>query len=359
MQAKKWIFPVLLSFSLALSGCFSQNSNESQALNDDDYAAILPHESTDTRVKHISLIQDFDVRIQVEKGLMDLSKQHFPPGQVAFKTHEFLDYDELDATDGSRGLLGTLRDDNPNGLNPSYNEKFDTGNGIVQGGIILVDLYELDWYRRDKLDGISIGLVVNDQIDYENNTYTITDEKMKSYIEVTCSKLVNYMRERFNEVSKEVPIYIAVYEVNHGNSTDSNGGYMYEGLFNGNQHSYKEIDENYVIIPSVTFTTMDPEMSDEFNEFKKGITTVLPDSTYVVGEGKFENGTLKYVTFKVTTHGKMMGEILSATQTVKKYVELFENTECDYRVQVINNGEVFAVMHRQMGNKHCDIITTI
>ena len=33
-----------------------------------------------------------------------------------------MDYDELDATDGSRGLLGTNRDENPNGLNPSPDE---------------------------------------------------------------------------------------------------------------------------------------------------------------------------------------------------------------------------------------------
>ena len=357
MRIKKWIVPVI--FSLTLCGCFSGNSNETQALNADDYAAILPHESTDTRVKHISLIQDFDVRVQVEKGLMDLSKEHFPPSQFAFKTHEFLDYDELDATDGSRGLLGTLRDNNPNGLNPSSNETFDTGNGTVKGGIILVDLYELDWYQRDNLNGISIGLVVNDQIDYEGQTYDIKKEKMQSYLQVTCSKLVNYMRERFNEVRKDVPIYIAVYQLNHQAGSNSNGGYIYEGYFNGNQHSYNELDENYVIIPSGTFTSLDAEMADEFDEFKKQITNILPDSTYVVGEGKFKNGELKYVTIEVTTHGKMMGEILSATQTVKQSVEKFENTDVDYRIKVVNNGDVFALMHRSSGNKHCDIITTI
>ena len=357
MQVRKWIFPVI--FSLVLTGCFSGNSNESQALNDNDYAAILPHESTDTRVKHISLIQDFDVRVQVEKGLMDLSKEHFPVNQVAFKTHEFLDYDELDATDGSRGLLGTLRDDNPNGLNPSNNEKFDTGNGVTQGGVILVDIYELDWYRHDKLDGISLGLVVNDQIEQDGKVYPIKDDKMKGYIEVTCSKLVNYMRERFNEVNKNIPIYMGVYELNHDPLENSNGGYVYEGYFTGNQHTYNELNENYVILPSVTFTTLDGEMADEFNKFKEKIVNVLPDSTYVVGEAKFENDVVKDLQLTVTTHGKMVGEILSATQTVKEELDLFENTDVDYRIQVINNGDVFAMMHREAGSKHCDIITSI
>lgn len=348
-----------IACSLALTGCMSFNSNETKALNNDDYAAILPHESTDTRVKHISLIQDFDVRVQVEKGLMDLSKKHFPVNQVAFKTHEFLDYDELDATDGSRGLLGTLRDNNPNGLNPSNNEQFDTGNGITQGGVILVDLYELDWYKRDDLNGISIGLIVNDQIEQNGKIYPITDEKMKGYIEVTCSKLVNYMRERFNEIGKNVPIYIGVYELNHDPLAKSHGGYMYEAYFTGNQHTFNELNEEYITIPSAAFTAKNAEMAEEFNQFKQKVSTVLPDTTYVVGEGRFDNGSIKEVQLTITTHGKMVGEILAATQTVKENLKLFENTDCDYRIQVINNDKLFAMMHRKAGSKHCDIITTI
>ena len=337
----------------------SFNSNETKPLNDDDYAAILPHESTDTRVKHISLIQDFDVRVQVEEGLMDLSKKHFPVNQVAFKTHEFLDYDELDATDGSRGLLGTLRDNNPNGLNPSNNEQFDTGNGITQGGIILVDLYELDWYRRDDLSGISIGMVVNDQIEQNGKIYPITDEKMKGYIEVTCSKLVNYMRERFNEIGKNIPIYIAVYELNHDSLAKSYGGYMYEAYFDGNQHTFTPLNEEYITIPSVSFTSKNEEMAEEFNQFKQKVSNVLPDTTYVVGEAKLDNGNVQEVQLTITTHGKMVSEILAATQTVKENLNLFENTDCDYRIQVINNDKLFAMMHRKAGSKHCDIITTI
>ena len=93
----------------------------------------------------------------------------------------------MDATDGSRGLLGTLRDDNPNGLNPSRDEAFDTGNGEVTGATILVDIYELDWYNtNDNLRGISLALVVNDEVeDDAGNTYEITKEKLQNYIEVT------------------------------------------------------------------------------------------------------------------------------------------------------------------------------
>lgn len=150
-----------LVISLCLSGCMGTSTNDTLALQAGDYVAMLPFESSDTRVKHVGLISDQDIRIEIESGLMDLSKQYFDPSSVGYRTHTFLDFDELDATDGSRGLLGTLRDDNPNGLNPSRDEAFDTGNGEVTGATILVDIYELDWYNtNDNLRGISLALVV-------------------------------------------------------------------------------------------------------------------------------------------------------------------------------------------------------
>ena len=119
-----------LVISLCLSGCMGTSTNDTLALQAGDYVAMLPFESSDTRVKHVGLISDQDIRIEIESGLMDLSKQYFDPSSVGYRTHTFLDFDELDATDGSRGLLGTLRDDNPNGLNPSRDEAFES-HGLV------------------------------------------------------------------------------------------------------------------------------------------------------------------------------------------------------------------------------------
>ena len=354
MQTSKWIFPVVLS--LILCGCSLDNTNESEALNDGEYAAILPYEATDARVKHISLLQDQNVRIQVEDGLMELSKKHFPTDSVAFKTHAFLDYDELDATDGSRGLLGTLRDDNPNGLNPSNNEEFDTGNGVIQGGIILVDLYELDWYQNDTLDGISISLVVNNVVEQDGKSYKIKDKNMKNYIEVTCTKLVSYLRERFNEINKDVPIYIAVYGLNQEDS-DSDGGYIYEEYFQGNQHTLEKLNEEYVLVPSSKFKKLDPDMAEEFEEFRNKVSRVLPDSTYVVGKAKLENGKVQSMNLEITTHGKMASEILAGAQAAREEMKIFENEECDYRIRIMNNDEVFAILHRPEGSMYCKVIT--
>ena len=198
--------------AMSLCACSTGNKNQANALDEDSYQAILPYEASDTRSKHVGLINDTDLRVEMESGLMDLSKKYFSTSSVGYKTHQFLDYDELDATDGSRGLLGTVRDGNPNGLNPSADEEFDTGNGIVTNATILVDIYELDWYTNDTLKGISLGLVVNGNLNAsDGSSVDITDEKMQNYLEVTFSKLASYMHERFNEINKNIPIFIAAY----------------------------------------------------------------------------------------------------------------------------------------------------
>ena len=36
---------------------------------------------------------------------------------------------------------------------------------------------------------------------------------MQNYLEVTFSKLASYMHERFNEINKNIPIFIAAYRL--------------------------------------------------------------------------------------------------------------------------------------------------
>lgn len=341
-----------------LTGCSTLNSNQSTALSSDEYAAILPYETSDTRVKHVGLVSDIDVRLQMEQGLMDLSKAHFSPSEVAYKTHAFLDFDTLDATDGSRGLLGTVRDANPNGLNPSSDEEFDTGNGTVTQAVILVDIYELDWYANDDLKGISLGLVVNDQLEQDGQEYQITEDRMKDYIEVTSSKLVNYMRERFNEISMSVPIYIAAYQLNH-QDTQSLGGYVYEGYFEGNNASYASINEDWIQMPSNDLLTIDEDLADAFTTYKNEINSVLADYSYVVGQTKFENEEAVKCTIDVTTHGKTASEILAVIQVAKEQMKLFTNTDCEYLVRIINENEVYAMIQRKSGSDSVSVISMV
>ena len=322
---------------MSISGCSTISTNDTLALKAGDYVAMLPFESSDTRVKHVGLISDQDLRIEIESGLMDLSKQYFDPSSVSYRTHVFLDFDELDATDGSRGLLGTLRDDNPNGLNPARDEPFDTGNGEVMQATILVDLYELDWYTsNDTLKGISMALVVNDEIeDPDGNLVAIKKDKLKNYIEVTAGKLVNYMRERFNDISARVPIYIAAYSLD--SSEESLGGYFYEGMFEKSSGKYDDLNEKWVLVPSVQFTNDDPTTSEQFTAFKQDIQNVLPDYTYVTGKAKYENDSFYVIGNIEKTHECVKMITTAIHELSKKYSDMNITLSHDLSFDAISN----------------------
>lgn len=344
--------------SLALSGCGAGNANQASAINPGDYSAILPYESSNMRGKHVGLISDIDIRYQLENGLMNLAKQYFPTSDVAYKTHAFLDFDELDATDGSRGLLGTLRDDNPNGLNPGADEVFDTGNGQATGPLLLVDLYELDFYQNDSLRGIAIGLAVPDTVEIDGEDKEITQEAMESYLKVTANKIVQYLRQRFNEIGNNVPILVAAYQLNTDPISYDKGGYIYEAYFNGTNTTYTSLNEKYVLVPSTEFTEMDPEMASQFSQFKSDVSTVLADSTYTTGEARFEDGVCRELDLKIQTYGKTSGETLAVIQSVREKLSVFTSEDCAYRVQVYNNKDICALMYRPEGSGSVNVVST-
>lgn len=321
-----------------------------------DYRAAVPWQTSDTRGKHIGLLSDIDIRIQLEKGLMDLSKTYFSPTDHTYRTHMFLNYDELDATDGSRGLLGTLRDDNPNGLNPGSDEVFDTGNGTVTGPLLVADLYELDFYSGDALDGISIGLAVMDAVTQNGERIPIGNDQMKSFLQVTAAKINSYLKERFNDIPSGLPVLVAAYQLNTDEMQSSKGGYIYSEFFRGSQSEYHEVREDYLVVPSAAFSEKAPDCASTFLQYRSQLAAILPDTTYVTGQARFTNDTLSALTIQVSAYGKTAGEILAVMQSAQDGLSLFADTAVEYKVVFISNGEICALMQRAKGANDVEVI---
>lgn len=356
MHWRKTSLCILMSL-LVLCGCSTvSNSNQLDPIGEEEYAAIQPYESSDARIKHAALMGDTEARFRMEQGLMDLSKTYFSPTKVAYKTQEFLDYDELDATDGSRGLLGTNRDENPNGLNPSPDEGFNTGNGTVSGAVILVDLYELDWYADDELQGISIAMVVNDALEDENGkTVEITKSRMQNYLEVTSGHLVSYMRERFNSITSNVPIYVACFSLD--NASDTLGSYIYQGYFEGAQGDFSELDLTWVEVPGAAFSEADSDMAAQFAEYQNELSHVLVDYSYLVGKATLQDGKVIQLNITLIAHGKTASEILAITQAASEQMVVFTNSSCTYKVEVITDAGTYAIVSKNAGSEDVNVMT--
>ncbi len=80
---------------------------------------------------------------------------------------------------------------------------------------------------------------------------------MQNYLEVTFfSKLASYMHERFNEINKNIPIFIAAYRLMI-QIPPGKGGYIYEGYYKGGQGSFTSLSQEWTLVPSSRFTELD------------------------------------------------------------------------------------------------------
>lgn len=344
---KKWISILMVCL---LSACSMDNGTSSQSM---EYRAKLPFEHSDARIKHVGILSSVDDRVQVESGLMDLSKSHFDSSQLTYLSHHFLDFDELDATDGSRGLLGTLRDDNPNGLNPTTDTQFDTGNGLVTSATILVDIYELDFYQKNDLKGLSLGLVVNKKV---GDNVSITGDKMREYLKVTMLKLANYLRSRFNEIHNDIPIYMAAFGLD---GSDGLGSYFYSGYFSGSSQQYHKITEEWIAFPTSEANSMDANLSTQFNRFSDSLKEVLVDDTYVTARAKYVDEKANLIKIVITAHGKTAAELLALMQAAKSGFSEFKDDGLKIIVRIDSNNETYALLSKEANSQTVNVVTAL
>ena len=226
----------------------------------------------------------------------------------------------------------------------------------MNGPTILVDIYELDWYNNDELKGISIGLVVNDRVGEDDTK--IKRSNMQQYLEVSSTKLVNYMRSRFNEVTDSVPIYIAAYQLDSSND-DNMGGYIYSGYFQNSSQSYSKINQQWLRLPSSSLTEKDAKTAEDFNNFKDALAGVIADNTYVIAEAEYINDTLTRMQINIEAHGKTAGELLAISQAAKENLSSFEETGCVYVVNIKSNETTYCMIKRDRNTRDTTVITSL
>ena len=222
--------------------------------------------------------------------------------------------------------------------------------------MILVDLYELDWYADDELQGISIAMVVNDALEDENGkTVEITKSRMQNYLEVTSGHLVSYMRERFNSITSNVPIYVACFSLD--NASDGLGSYIYQGYFEGAQGEFSKLDLTWIEVPGSAFSDVDADMAAQFAEYQNELSSVLVDYSYLVGEATVEDDKVIQLNMTLTAHGKTASEILAITQAASEKLDVFTEATCTYKVEIITDVGTYAMMSKDSGSDEVHVMT--
>ena len=188
----------------------------------------------------------------------------------------------------------------------------------------------------------------------EHNT-KVKKAKMRNYLKVTSTKLVNYMRSRYNEITDSIPIYVASYQLSESED-DNLGGYIYSLYLNKNDQDFENLSEHWYRVPSNEIAKKDPTLSDQFLAYQNKVAKVLADNTYCIAQAKYDGDTLEKLNITITAHGKTSGEMLAVSQVAKKQLSKFKSVDCEYSVKVIDNEETYCMMKR---NKNETVVNSV
>lgn len=334
-------------FIVVLTGCDSKKNTESevsleqtQAISEDEYAALLPYKSSDASTKHAQVQSNLNTNLTdtfaIGTGLKNLSKEHFSPSTYAYRENQFLTYDALDAY-LSTGLLGRESEKNANGMNPKVGFEFSTDKGkqkITSKDVLLLDIYELDWYSSNELKGLSLALVLYDKIGDEPNQATISETDLKTYGEDISRKVVNYLRKTHPEIGSNMPIYVTLYNTS---STDKSlpGSYFREAMFESKTTaSFRDIKDEWALFPTAAGSNLDSTTSAQFTTFKNSLKQFFPDDISVIGKAHFIDKQLKTLKIEVVLHAKTSAEVDAAIQYINSNLSTFTSKSYEIKVDI-------------------------
>ena len=341
-----------------LCGCKSEVVNENiessevtSAVQAGDYRALLPFEVSSSRIKHAQTSTSLQEAFTIGQGLMNYSKKYFPSNKYAYKEGMFLTYSALDAFDDGMGLLGRTSESNPNGMNPKIGSIFSTNKGdqkIQNNDVLLVDIQELDWYQDKELKGISLAIVLNDEITEHK---AIVDENLlKAYGEEAGRKIVNYLRKTHPEIGAKLPIYVALFkESSYNNSLP--GVFIEEAYFSSRTTGeYVTIDEAYALFPSNLANSLDSINSIYFERFVASSKQFFPEDTSMIALGYFKDQALTQLNIEVNMHAKTWAEANALIQNINSSLAIFEGNSFAIQVTIYADKELCAALKREINS---------
>ena len=360
---------LLLCCLMVIAGCGKKphknnaGHEETVAIKEGEYAASLPFEASTSRIKHSQISTNLNETMIIGSGLMNLSKEYFSPDQHSYKEGQFLTYDVLDATGQDHvGLLGRTTESNPNGMNLPIDTPIETDGGtkkITPTDVLLIDIYELDWYDGKDLEGISLGIVLNDKIGDSINPDIVKDDKLRAYGEEVGRKTVSYLRKNYPEIGQKTPIYVALYKES-GVNTVLPGTFIEEAYFKSKTiGEYSHLDEAWALFPSAQAKEMDADSSNDFDQFIKEIKRFFPEDTSVIGTGKFVDGYLDSLSIKVTMHAKTWAEANAMIQKVNSSLALMKNKDVKLKVNISSDDVLIAAIEREKESSETTVIQLI
>ncbi|MEB2302112.1 CamS family sex pheromone protein [Lysinibacillus xylanilyticus] len=255
--------------------------------------------------------------IEIEKGLMDLSINHFPTKKFSIQEGQYLDEKMIHQWLDRKSKEGL-------GLNPSITKS--TGDVLEDeknNPKILSHVLEQNFVNKEngKVEGISLAISLNEFYDirvHDDKGLTYTDQVKVDTNEDNVNDVENYGKEiaeaivkniRNNNKMPNVPIYLTLYQ-------ESNKNDIIPGIFLAETFipegevkidKWNDIDIKNYTFPSDSLNNLDKDTYDKLLIFKEDIQEGFKHlNPKLIGKLQYKNG--KLIDLKIDVHAPLIND---------------------------------------------------
>lgn len=335
---------ILFLSLLFLVACQSETTGpDVQVINridKDDYMMLLPFSASPIRNYHGTYLGRTDF-MEIGSRLEAKSKEHFSPEEYYLAEGQVL----------TNALLGQLvkreSTDNPYGLNPPKDSDFLIGTSdiSVKDAVVVADVMEIDFHIEEgneyPLAGISLAIVLNQNLRTKDSFVTITDQVLYDYGTNMGRKLDRFIRSLTD--LEDIPLFIALYVTN---PTDAvlPGRLIGSGYFTARGGQFAKDDEVWALLPSTQASSLNINLVEQFNQIKSALTVFTPEAVGVVGEVRFVDQQADFMRLTLTLQAKTYAEIQGLAQYTAQLIQEIDNREYPVVVRINSISETLVLM---------------
>ncbi len=349
----------LLLLVLILVGCNASQDitqttkNYSDALTSGDYRFVKDTKLSTVRDAHKErqrTKKDIDA---IRRGMLEISKLHFPVNQFLLNELDILSFDRLTSV-GTYGfddiaLLDYASDSNPYGLNPFKDKEISLGNVTLKGPELITDLFELDFVKENdkanQISGMTTTLVLAKQpFNQENKEVIIPEEALIEYGKEASNKLQNYLSTLPQLTGIPIVVNLFVAESNDINVPGRFVGYT---TYDKGNSKYTEVNEVYYYLGSEEAKKYNGDLNNLFTVYSTELNKVLYENVGVVGLVRMVNNQISNLTIEINAQFKSFVEEEILLQKINESFALLKDNSYQTIVTLKDVNEIKAIFERK------------
>lgn len=336
--------------------------NYSEALTSKDYRLAADQKLSTTRDAHKDrqrTKKDIDA---IRKGMLEISKLHFPVDQFVLNELDILSFDRLTSV-GTYGfddiaLLDYVSDTNPYGLNPFKDKEISFGSFTLKGPELVTDLFELDFVRENdksnQISGISTALILSKSpFNQENKKVIIPENILIEYGKEASNKLQNYLMTLPQLAN--VPIVVSLF-VAESEDINVPGRFVGYTTYDKGNSKYTAVEEIYYYLGNEDAKKYNGDLNNLFTVYSAELNKVLYENIGVVGLVRMVNGQTSNLNIEINAQFKSFVEEEILLQEISDSFSLFKDNSYQILITLKDVNEVKALFERKVNQNDVTLI---